>query len=70
MICLLLVTFIEWNDLVSEVHWRPVYMIYLESQLQDSVPPSNAEEKDLQYSRRFDSQILVKSTDLAEISHT
>lgn len=44
-------------------------MIYLESQLKDSVPPTNAKGKGLQYSRRSDSQILVKSTDLAEISH-
>lgn len=36
------------------------------------MPPTNTEQKDLQYSRIFnilDSQILVKSTDLAEISH-
>lgn len=45
------------------------YMIYLDSQLKDSVPPTNVEEEDLQYPRRSDSQILVKSTDLAEISH-
>lgn len=45
------------------------YMIYLDSQLKDGVPPTNVEEEDLQYPRRSDSQILVKSTDLAEISH-
>lgn len=44
-------------------------MIYFDSQLKDSVPPTNAEGKDLRYSRRSESQILVKSTDLAEIPH-
>lgn len=65
---LLVISKIFWIKWLSK--WGPlkVYMIYLDSQLQDSVPPTNAEEKDLWYSRS-DSQILVKSTDLAETLH-